>query len=177
MTVRILLAVFILLLFVLLFVSEKYEKHISINLLNVFFGIECALVVAFIVYDVNLESFGSIVWDIIGYVFLFLLVWIVRDLYLPKTIENGKTYKMSNLKRAIKKGNGDPYAIVSGTIKEGKHTFEVYLEPGSEKIYELMAQGYFDPLASKNKTLDVELFSRKGGWNNGQWFDAQMKMV
>lgn len=170
------LGVFIGLLFVLLLISAKIEKHVDIKLINTVFIVCAVLVGAFAGYSLTIETVNPRGLGLIGYVLLFLLIVIVRGAYLPKTIREDKLYELSEVSSALIRLPEGQRAI-AGSIKEGRYTFYVYVRITPEQEALLAAQGYFDAKTSSNKTLKVYLKSRTSTINNGAFYDAEMHLA
>ncbi|MBO4284759.1 MAG: hypothetical protein J5895_00820 [Alphaproteobacteria bacterium] len=176
MLYTILLGVFIGLLFVLLLISPKLEKHINVKLINTVFLVCSVLVGAFAGYSFTLETINPRGFSLLGYALLFLLVLIVRGAYLPKIIRKDKIYELSEISSAIMH-IPEGQRTIAGSIQEGRYKFYVYAIITPEQEALLAAQGYFDAKASSNKTLKVCLKSRTSIWSNGVAYSAQMRLA
>ena len=173
MIVRILLGVFIMLLFMLLVFCDNVKRHVDIKLINTLFIICCVAIGFFAGYSVTLESANPIGMRVIGYVLLLLFLFIVRGAYLSKTLQDGKVYELSEISPVEMRFLPEGKAI-AGSVKEGRYIFYVYACVSEDQMHQLASQGYFDDKASKNKTLKVVLKSRKGVWHSGNAYSAQM---
>ncbi|MBQ7659419.1 MAG: hypothetical protein IJS26_01550 [Alphaproteobacteria bacterium] len=176
MLYTVLLGVFIGLLFVLLFVSSKLERHVDIKIINTVFLVCSVLVGAFAGYSFTMETVNPRGFNLLGYALLFLFVLIVRGAYLPKTIRSDKIYELSEICSAIMRGPEEQRTI-AGSIQEGRYKFYVYVRITPEQEALLAAQGYFDAKTSSNKALKVCLKSRTSTINNGAFYDAEMHLA
>ena len=85
--------------FLLLF-CDKIDRYISPRALMVALVFKCAFVIAYIVYtNIAIDLPSPMFLNIIGYIFLFMLLIFIWRLYLSKTIKDDKTYQMVNLRR------------------------------------------------------------------------------
>ena len=176
MLYTILLGVFIGLLFVLLLISAKLDKHVDIKLINTVFIVCSFLVGVFAGYRFTFESVNPKGLAFLGYMMLFFFVLIVRGVYLPKTIQKDKVYELYEISSAVMHIPEGQRAI-AGSINEGRYAFYVYVRITPEQEALLAAQGYFDPKASSNKTLKVCLKSRTSILDTGVSYSAEMRLA
>ena len=157
--------------FLLLF-CDKIDRYISPRALMVALVFKCAFVIAYIVYtNIAIDLPSPMFLNIIGYIFLFMLLIFIWRLYLSKTIKDDKTYQMVNLRRTSKNTHN-----IVGRIQEGKHIFEVLLKLSDKDFYKLDSQGYFD-LMSRNKSVPVKLAKRQMDIEENEHYDAIVRLI
>ncbi len=131
------------------------RKYISLKKLNIGLVVNLLIVTGYVVWRFVFAKEVRIMplfLDIVGYTMIYLLVFIVRRVYLPKIIEGGKIYRMTDLKAVKNKErecrDGDCYDIY-GTIKEHGYSFNVLMTVGQTDYMRWHAMGMFDK-ASKS---------------------------
>lgn len=69
------------------YASRAARDHINRHLLNCIFIVELLVVTAFIIYDNVCNPIeGSAFWPIVGYLFVYFLIWMTWFLYRPNAI-------------------------------------------------------------------------------------------
>ncbi len=159
---------------ILLVFNEKIDIYISSNLLDFVSFVESVLVLAVGIYSCPKISFYSS-WflHMIGVSLVLLLVLMVWRSLFKNTIQKDKLYAMSQL-NCHSRNAGDKYRVM-GTINEGRHDIDVYVELEEEKFLRLRSQGYFDEQSSQ--ILIVKLSRRISAEQENGFADAEMKVI
>lgn len=172
MIFRVIFWLFVAVQVMLLLFSDKVDRHISARTLKVSFALKCVFVIGYIVYtNIAIDLPNPMILNIIGYCFLFLLLFLVWRIYLPKTIQADKAYQMSALRKA-----GPNSHNIAGRIQEGNQVFDVLLELSDVEFRKFDSQGYFDYMA-KNKSIPVKLAERRMNTEGNYYYDAIVRLI
>ncbi len=157
--IRIIFWMYVLFIFMRLLYCNHSEKGYTLAKLNLIYAIDIVILVAYVVYASQFAKASTtpIVFNWIGYFLVFSIIWVNRRVYLPKIIKRGKIYEMTNLR--IRRSSAEKLCRVYGTIKEGKHTFDVVMYLSKEEFMVYDAKGMFDK-AAQNSAFQVKLLSR-----------------
>lgn len=172
MIFRVIFWLFVAVQVMLLLFSDKVDRHISARTLKVSFALKCVFVIVYIVCtNIAIDLPNPMILNIIGYCFLFLLLFLVWRIYLPKTIQADKAYQMSALRKA-----GPNSHNIAGRIQEGNQVFDVLLELSDVEFCKFDSQGYFDYMA-KNKSIPVKLAERRMNTEGNYYYDAIVRLI
>ena len=157
--VRIIFWMYVLFIFMRLLYCNHSEKGYTLAKLNLIYAIDIVILVAYVVSASQFAEVSTtpVIFSWIGYFLVFGIIWVNRLIYLPKIIKRGKIYEMTNLR--IRRASAEELCRVYGTIKEGKHTFDVVMYLSKEEFMVYDAKGMFDK-AAQNAAFQVRLHSR-----------------
>ncbi len=160
----------------LLIFSSKIKCRISVAYTDCSFMVKTIFVVCYAYFTLPKISFHTD-WflRLIGFIFVILLLFIVRRTYLPKAIRRNKVYQMTNLHFAAPEKDNDNY-LVFGDISESDFVFNVFLTLEPEIFMSLQAQGYFD-LRAQNKSLSVKLLKTDVASPSNNYADATVQLA
>ena len=158
--IRIIFWAFVFVLCMQLVCCDDWRKHISFKVLNIGLCVKLVVVAAYIIWSNFFSATpppDPMFLNIIGYGFIFGLVLIIWRIYLVKIVEDGKIYRMTDLK-AAKDEERDCYDVY-GVIKEHGFSFNVVMYVSENDYLRWAARAMFDK-AAKNSHLNVVLADR-----------------
>jgi len=160
--IRIVFWVFIISQVVLLLAHQKIRFQVTQKGLAWSLGLKIGLIIAYAIYVnvcfyaeeayfLRFAFWGNLFFRSLAYIFEILLVVLVWFAFLQHTVQKNKVYYMTGL--SARRAQDGEYRIY-GTIREGKHNFDVVASVTDQRYMELAASGYFDK-AGAHKSLQV----------------------